>query len=72
MLDPRANVGRLGLRDSIPLRPARGGSSILGEGAALGEIENVDPESDIRDGAPSIESALEPSEVHGEGSEGSI
>jgi len=72
VLDPRSNIGRLGLRDSAPLMPTRGGSSMLGEGAALGEMEKVDPESEIRDGAPSIESALEPSDAHGEGRDGSI
>ena len=40
---------------------------MLGDGNALGEMDMVDPVSDTSDGAASRESALEPSEVDGEG-----
>lgn len=38
-----------------------------GDGKALGEMERVDPESETSDGAASIESALETSDVEGDG-----
>ena len=41
---------------------------MLGDGNALGEMANVDPVSETSDGAASRESALEPSDVDGEGS----
>lgn len=41
---------------------------MLGDGNALGEMANVDPVSETSDGAASRESALEHSDVDGEGS----
>lgn len=72
VLDPTHRVGRLGLRESDG-SPPRGGSSIVGENTALGEVEKVEaPESETSDGAPSKESALEASEVEGDGSDESM
>jgi hypothetical protein len=48
-------------------RLVRGGSSILGDVATRGEVEKVDPESDTSEGAPSTDSALEASDVEGDG-----
>lgn len=39
----------------------------MGDGATRGEIEKDEPVSETRDGAPSIESALETSETEGDG-----
>lgn len=44
-----------------------GGSSILGDGNVRGEIDTDDPESETSDGAASTESALETSELAGDG-----
>jgi hypothetical protein len=38
-----------------------------GDGKVLGEMDRVDPESETREGAASIESALETSDVDGDG-----
>lgn len=40
---------------------------MLGDGKALGEMDMVDPESETSDGVASIESALEMSDVDGDG-----
>lgn len=45
----------------------RGGSSIAGDVARRGEIEKVEPLSEIRDGAPSTDSALDASDTDGDG-----
>jgi hypothetical protein len=57
-------LGRLELEYSMPFS---GGSSMPGDGKALGEMDKVDPESETSDGAASIESALETSDVEGDG-----
>ncbi len=59
-------VGKLGLRLSR-LKWFRGGSSIPGEEARRGDIEKAEPLSETSDGAPSTDSALDPSETAGEG-----
>lgn len=49
-----------------------GGSSTFGvSSVGPGEMEKVEPESDTRDGAPSLESVRDTSEAHGDGSDGS-
>ena len=65
------NIGRLGLLVSRA-KEFKGGSSIAGEVAKRGEIENVEPWSEIRDGAPSTDSALDASDTDGEGSGASL
>jgi hypothetical protein len=45
----------------------RGGSSRLGDAASRGEMEDADELSEMRDGAPSTDSALDPSDAAGEG-----
>lgn len=62
-------LGRLEVQWSIPFK---GGSSMPGDSKALGEIDKVDPESETSDGAASNESALETSEVEGEGRDISV
>jgi hypothetical protein len=62
----KQRVGRLGLRVSR-LTGLRGGSSIPGEEAKRGDIENAEPLSETSEGAPSTDSALEASEAAGEG-----
>jgi hypothetical protein len=62
----KERVGKLGLRLSR-LKGFRGGSSIPGEEARRGDIEKAEPLSETSDGAPSTDSALEPSETAGEG-----
>jgi hypothetical protein len=62
----KESVGKLGLRLSR-LKGFRGGSSIPGEEARRGDIENAEPLSDTSEGAPSTDSAREPSETAGEG-----
>jgi hypothetical protein len=62
----KGRVGKLGLRSSRP-KGFRGGSSIPGEEARRGDIEKAEPLSETSDGAPSTDSALEPSETAGEG-----
>jgi len=47
--------------------PWRGGSSRPGDGAMRGEREKLEPESEISEGAPSMESDLETSDVDGDG-----
>lgn len=64
-------IGRLGLLESRA-KELRGGSSIAGDVAKRGEIENVEPLSEIRDGAPSTDSALEASDTDGDGSGASL
>ena len=59
-------VGKLGLRLSR-WKGFRGGSSIPGEEAKRGDIEKADPLSETSEGAPSTDSALDPSETAGEG-----
>lgn len=45
---------------------------MIGEGRPRGEVECLDPESDIRDGGASAVPALDTSDTAGEGSDGSI
>jgi hypothetical protein len=45
---------------------------MAGEVAKRGEIEKAEPWSEIRDGAPSTDSALEVSDTDGEGSGASL
>lgn len=52
--------------------PLKGGSSMLGDGRALGEMDKVDPVSETRDGAASTESAREISDVDGDSIEMSL
>jgi hypothetical protein len=72
MFELICRTGRLGLLDVEYSGPFRGGSSMPGDGKALGEMDKVDPESETRDGAASIESALETSDVDGDGRDASI
>jgi hypothetical protein len=44
-----------------------GGSSRDGDDATRGEMEKLEPVSDISDGAPSYESAREASDTDGDG-----
>lgn len=67
----KCSMGRLG-RLASRANECRGGSSIAGEVAKRGEIENVEPWSEMRDGAPSTDSALETSDTEGEGSGASV
>ncbi len=60
--------GRLGLLPSEGKDDVRGGSSIPGDTASRGEVEKAELLSEIRDGAPSTDSALDASETAGEGS----
>ena len=60
-------VGRLGLLLSEAKELVKGGSSIPGDAASLGEMEKEELLSEIRDGAPSTDSALDISEVVGDG-----
>jgi hypothetical protein len=64
-------MGRLG-RLVSRVKEFRGGSSIAGDVAKRGEIENVEPLSEIRDGAPSTDSALDASDTDGDGSGASL
>lgn len=64
-------MGRLGRLVSRE-KEFRGGSSIAGDVAKRGEIENVEPLSEIRDGAPSTDSALDASDTDGDGSGASL
>lgn len=61
-------MGKLGRLASWEYDLWRGGSAMLGEVANRGEMENADELSDISDGAPSTDSALDPSEAAGDGS----
>jgi hypothetical protein len=45
---------------------------VLGDVATRGETEKADPESDISEGAPSTDSALEASDVEGDGRDTSV
>jgi len=45
---------------------------MAGDGSPRGEVECLEPESDMSDGGPSAESALERSDTAGEGNAGSI
>lgn len=68
MLDLNPSWGRDGLRASRRLNE-RGGSSSEGEDATLGEMEKLDPVSEIKEGAPSSDSALDASDTEGDGRE---
>jgi hypothetical protein len=61
------STGRLGRLEVEYSTPFRGGSSIPGDGKALGEMERVELESETSEGATSSESALETSDVEGDG-----
>jgi len=61
------STGRLGRLEAEYSMQFSGGSSMPGDGKALGEMDKVDPESETSDGAASIESALEASDVEGDG-----
>jgi len=63
----KCKMGRLGLLTSLA-KGFKGGNSIAGDVAKRGEMENVEPWSEIRDGAPSTDSALEASDTDGDGS----
>jgi hypothetical protein len=67
LLGLKDRFGKLGLL-ALPENELRGGSSMLGEVANRGEMENAEELSETRDGAPSTDSALEPSDAAGEGS----
>lgn len=60
------SVGKLGLLASLE-KEFRGGSSMPGDVASRGEMEKADELSEMRDGAPSTDSALDPSDAAGEG-----
>ena len=45
---------------------------MAGDGSPRGEVECLEPESDMSDGGASAESALEMSDTAGEGNDGSI
>jgi len=62
----KERIGRLGLRVSR-LKELRGGSSMPGEEANRGDMENAEPLSETSEGAPSTDSALDASETAGEG-----
>jgi len=72
MFELICSTGRLGRLEVEYSMPFRGGSSMLGDGKALGEVDKIDPESETSDGAASIESALETSDVEGDGREISV
>lgn len=65
------SIGRLGLLLSGRADP-RGGNSMAGEWASRGDTENRLPLSEISEGAPSKDSALEASETEGDGSGASL
>ena len=72
MFELICSTGRLGgLEVEYPM-PFSGGSSIPGDGKALGEMDEVDPESEISDGGVLMESALEISDVEGDGKDISL
>jgi len=68
MFELKCSTGRLGFLEVEQCILFKEGSSILGDGNALGEVDILDPWSETSDGAASRESALEPSDVDGEGS----
>jgi len=45
---------------------------MAGDGSPRGEVESLEPQSDMSDGGASAESALEMSDTAGEGNDGSI
>lgn len=61
------SCARDGLRASRRSNDERGGSSREGEDATLGEMEKLEPVSEIKDGAPSIDSARDASDTEGDG-----
>ena len=68
-MDWNRSCGTLALLESILPKDERGGSSSVGEAATRGEMEKADPLSEINEGAPpSTDSALEVSDIDGEGS----
>jgi hypothetical protein len=67
MFELICRTGRLGRLEVEYSMRFRGGNSIPGEDKALGEMESVELQSETSDGAASIESALETSEVEGDG-----
>lgn len=69
MLGLNCNWGSDGLRASRRSKEDRGGSSSDGDEATRGEMEKLEPVSEIRDGAPSYDSALDASDTEGDGSE---
>lgn len=60
MFELICRTGRLGRRDVEYSGPFRGGSSMLGEGKALGEMDKVQPESETRDGRRQSSRPLKP------------
>lgn len=61
------SIGRLGRLPSGRAKDTSGGSSTVGDRPSRGETENAEPLSEMRDGAPSTDSALEVSETDGDG-----
>jgi hypothetical protein len=72
MFELICSTGRLGRLEVEYSMPFSGGSSMPGDDKALGEMDKVDPESETSDGAVSIESAFETSDVDGDGRDVSL
>jgi len=66
-VEPEGREGRLGLLPSGGKDEVRGGSSMPGDIASRGEMEKAELLSEMRDGAPSTDSARDASETAGEG-----
>lgn len=63
------SCGNDGLREWRRSNEERGGSSSDGEDATRGEMEKLEPVSEIKEGAPSNDSARDASDTEGDGRE---
>jgi hypothetical protein len=66
-LGRKGREGRLGLLPSGEKDEVKGGSSMVGDTASRGEMEKAELVSEMSEGAPSTDSALDTSETAGEG-----